>query len=325
MEKVLVTIPLTEKHQDELENISSKLSFTYSSESEVTQKMVKDADILLGNVPPEMLREAKKLKMMQCSSAGVNTFLAPGLLSEDTILCNATGAYGLAISEHMIGALLELIKNLNKYYVNQTKHLWKDEGAVRSIWNSNTLVLGAGDIGSEFARKMNALGSTVIGVRRHPAEAPDYLKAVCSLEESDAYLKRADFVACSLPETKETYRYFTADRLKKMKRSGILINVGRGSLIDSDALNEALRKHVIGGAILDVTDPEPLPSDHPLWDAPNLIITPHISGFYHLNETRERVVRIAEKNLKAYLEGTPLINEVDRKLGYRRFVPDKER
>jgi phosphoglycerate dehydrogenase-like enzyme len=324
MKKVLVTIPVSEKHQDQFENISAKLTFTYTSEEEVTQKMVKDADIIIGNVPPEYIKGSKKLELMQCSSAGVVAYTVPGVVDPDTILCNSTGAYGLAISEHMIAELLELIKNLNKYYVNQVNHQWKDEGPVRSIWGSTTLVLGAGDIGSEFAQKMNALGSTVIGVRRHRTEAPAYMKAVYTMDEADGLLKKADFVACCLPGTKETCHFFTPERLKKMKRSAILINIGRGSLVASDVLADALKNHVIGGACLDVTEPEPLPSDSPLWDAPNLILTPHVSGFYHLNETHERVIRIALHNLKAAVEGTPFINEVDRSSGYRKFEENRK-
>lgn len=320
MKKVLVTIPVTEKHQDMLENISASLTFTYSGEEEVTPKMVRDANIILGNVPPSYIGASKKLELLQCSSAGVGLYVVPGVVSPDTLLCNSTGAYGLAISEHMIAMILELIKNLNKYYQDQKQHAWKDEGPVRSIWGSNTLVMGAGDIGSEFARRMHALGSTVIGVRRHKTEVPEYLKDVVTTEESDRLLKKADFVACCLPGTKETTHYFTMERLKKMKRSAVLINIGRGSLIESSVLADALKNHVIGGACIDVTEPEPLPSDSPLWDAPNLILTPHISGFYHLNETHERVIRIAAHNLKAVVEGTPVMNEVDREAGYRKFT-----
>jgi phosphoglycerate dehydrogenase-like enzyme len=144
------------------------------------------------------------------------------------------------------------------------------------------------------------------------------------MDEADGLLKKADFVACCLPGTKETCHFFTPERLKKMKRSAILINIGRGSLVASDVLADALKNHVIGGACLDVTEPEPLPTDSPLWDAPNLILTPHVSGFYHLNETHERVIRIALHNLKAAVEGTPFINEVDRSSGYRKFEENRK-
>lgn len=127
MKKVLVTIPVTEKHQDMLENISASLTFTYSGEEEVTPKMVRDANIILGNVPPSYIGASKKLELLQCSSAGVGLYVVPGVVSPDTLLCNSTGAYGLAISEHMIAMILELIKNLNKYYQDQKQHAWKDE------------------------------------------------------------------------------------------------------------------------------------------------------------------------------------------------------
>ena len=130
-------------------------------------------------------------------------------------------------------------------------------------------------------------------------------------------LPKADYVACVLPGTQETWHLFDAERLKKLKPDAILINAGRGSAIDSYALNNALRTGTIGGACLDVVEPEPLPTDHPLWEAPNLLLTPHISGFYHLHETLDRILAIALGNLRALVNGEPIRNVVDKTSGYR--------
>ena len=186
------------------------------------------------------------------------------------------------------------------------------------------MVVGLGDIGGAFARKMYALGSEVQGIRKSPGEKPEELEAVGTFAQLDEWLPEADFVALSLPGTPATYHLFGAERLARMKPGAVLINAGRGQTVDSLALNDALRNGRLGGACLDVTDPEPLPADHPLWDAPNLLLTPHVSGFYHLPETLERIVRIAVSNLKAFMAGQPLKNQVDFACGYRRNVEDNQ-
>ena len=160
----------------------------------------------------------------------------------DTKLANATGAYGLAISEYMLAGVLMLRKKLHLYQKNMEQHLWKDEGEVLSIRDSVTLVVGLGDIGSQFAEKMHALGSEVIGVRKHKAARPDYIKEVCQQEDLDRLLPKADIVACCMPGTGETAGMFDLERMKKMKPGAILINVGRGSLIPGEALKKCLLK-----------------------------------------------------------------------------------
>ena len=165
---------------------------------------------------------------------------------------------------------------------------------------------------------MHALGSEVIGVRKHKAARPDYIKEVCQQEDLDRLLPKADIVACCMPGTGETAGMFDLERMK-MKPGAILINVGRGSLIPGEALKKMLVEGHLGGAILDVTEEEPLPADSPLWDLPNLLITPHVSGNYHMRQILDTVVKIAGENLEAFLDGKELVNEVDLCTGYRKF------
>lgn len=319
MKKVLTVLPLKQEHKELLYAVSPELEFFHAQPGEADSSVIKNADIIIGNLPPGRVREAEHLQLLQLNSAGCDGYLAPGVLPEGARLCNATGAYGLAISEHMLGMLLMMIKKLNRYYDNQKQHQWKDEGQVTSIWGTRTLVVGMGDIGTEFGRKMHALGSMVEGVRRHKTAVPEFAQAVYTMDEMEKVLGKADIVACSLPGTKETFHLFDAERIGKMKPGAILINVGRGSLIEEKALAEALRSGKLGGACLDVTEQEPLPEDSPLWEAPNLILTPHVSGHLHLEETWNRIVRIAAENLSALLEGRELRNEVDPETGCRRF------
>ena len=220
----------------------------------------------------------------------------------------------------MLGMLLELFKKLHLYRDAQHLHQWKSLGRVRSIEGSTVLVLGMGDIGGEFARKVKALGATVIGVRRTDTRKPDYVDELYLTEELDRLLPRADVVAVALPGNGETAGMLNRKRIESIKEGAVLLNVGRGVIVDTEALCDALESGHLGGAGLDVTDPEPLPENHRLWNFHNAVITPHISGFYHLPETLERIVRISAENLEAYRSGKPLRNQVDFSTGYRKLV-----
>lgn len=325
MREILVTIPAEPQHKIYLEHAaadaagSNEFHFTYAAQAEVTREMVEHAEIILGNVPPEFLKSARSLKLMQLDSAGAVPYVVPGIMPQGAQLANATGAYGLAISEYMLGGVLMLMKKLDRYQKNMESHEWKDEGQVKSIMNSVTLVIGLGDIGGQFARKMHALGSHVIGVRRNQAMRPDYLDELHQMDELDVLLRRADIVACSLPGTAETEHLLDGTRLDQMKDGAILLNVGRGSLIPTEDLCRALQSGKLGGAVIDVAEQEPLPKSSPLWDAPNLLITPHVSGNYHMQQILETVVEIAAENLRAVLTGSRIKNEVDFQTGYRKF------
>lgn len=276
------------------------------------------ADIILGNVELPILAHAKRLKWLQTNSAGVGEYTAPGVLPQGVLLTNATGAYGPAISEHMLACLLSLMKKLPLYRDAQRQGIWASQGSVRSLSGARVLVLGMGDIGGEFGRRCHALGARVVGVRRSDLSVPDYAEAVYPLEKLDALLPEADVVAITLPGTLQTKGLFDAARIEQMKDGSYLLNVGRGSIVDTDALCAALESERLSGAALDVTDPEPLPPEHRLWRLPTAIVTPHISGFYHLRETYLRILSICEENLRRYLAGEPLQNQVDFETGYRR-------
>ena len=242
-----------------------------------------------------------------------------GCLPKEATLTNATGAYGLAISEYMLAVWMELIKKLHAYRDVQCTNTWKDLGPVTSVWNSTVLVLGLGDIGGEFAKRAKALGARVIGVRRKGTDKPDFVDELILTEKLDEYLPLADCVAITLPGTKETKGMFNAERIAKMKDGAVLLNVGRGMIVDSDALFDALESGKLSGAAVDVTDPEPLPAEHPLWQQENAVITPHVSGGFHLPETHDRIIRIMAENLSAFCAGKPLRNVVDFETGYRKL------
>lgn len=316
---ILVTIPMDGQQKKALTAIAPEAAVVYTDPEAVTQGQVSQAEIILGNLPIPLLKKADKLKWLQLNYAGSDNYAAPGVLPEGVILTNASGAYGLAISECMLAGILKLIKRLDQYQRNQDAHIWRNEGEVSSIEGSSTLVVGFGDIGSSFAQRMHALGSTVIGIRRNVTDRPDYVSALYQMDALDQLLPLADFVSLSLPNSPQTQKVIGAKQLAEMKDSAILVNVGRGSAVDTDALVTALKGGQIGGAVLDVVHQEPLPPEHPLWDAPHLVLTPHVTGNYNLPETLRRVVNIALRNLAAYQNGQPMESVVDFKTGYRRL------
>ena len=330
--RALVTIPTGERHRNLLQQAVPGWEFRFRGTDTlvcapqealpgqpVTQEDVDWAQVILGNVPAAMLHGSPALEWLQTNSAGVEAYIQPGVLAGDTLLTNATGAYGLAIAEHMLGMLLELFKKLELYRDAQKSGAWQSQGAVKAVYGSTVLVLGMGDIGGEFAARCKALGAKVIGVRRSPRPCPEYADEVHLLEDLDSLLPHADVVAITLPGTDATRGLMSRERLAKMKEGAVLLNVGRGFIVDTEALCDALERGHLSGAGVDVTDPEPLPPTHRLWNIPTAVVTPHISGFYHLRETHERIVGIFLENLRHFQAGEPLRNLVDFATGYRKL------
>lgn len=330
--RALVTIPTGERHRNLLQQAAPGWEFRFRGTDTlvcapqealpgqpVTQEDVDWAQVILGNVPAAMLHGSPALEWLQTNSAGVEAYIRPGVLAGDTLLTNATGAYGLAIAEHMLGMLLELFKKLELYRDAQKSGAWQSQGAVKAVYGSTVLVLGMGDIGGEFAARCKALGAKVIGVRRSPRPCPEYADEVHLLEDLDSLLPHADVVAITLPGTDATRGLMSRERLAKMKEGAVLLNVGRGFIVDTEALCDALERGHLSGAGVDVTDPEPLPPTHRLWNIPTAVVTPHISGFYHLRETHERIVDIFLENLRRFQAGEPLRNLVDFATGYRKL------
>ncbi len=315
---VLVTVPLTEFQKNNLEEIARRggYSLTVKEVSSLTPDDVADNHVILGHIPPRLIPNAQALEWLQLSSAGADRYFSSDVLPEHVLLTNAVGAYGVAVSEHMTAFTFSLLRRFPQYARNQHAHVWKIMGSIKAVSESVILVLGMGDIGGMYARQMKALGATVIGVRRTNKEKPAWVDEQYTVDKLDEALPRADVVAMVIPGGDATRHLIDARRLSLMKDGAYLINVGRGTAVNTEALTEALRSGKLAGAALDVTDPEPLPADHPLWDMDNVIITPHASGNYLLMGTLDRVVGILTENFDNYVSGRPLINVVNRMLGY---------
>lgn len=316
--KVLVLLPVEERHKQRLESAAPCAAFTYTSYSEVTKSMVQEANVIIGNAPASYIQASENLDLLQLNSAGTDEYIIEGTLHPQTVLTNATGAYGQAVAEHTFAMALALKKKLHLYRDDQFEGKWIDYGQITSLRGATVLVMGLGDIGLHFARLCKAMGSYIIGVKRRPSECPEGVDELYTMEEMHSLIPRADVIASFLPQTQDTIGIFDKDFFASMKNIAIFLNAGRGSSVDQDALLDALKKEQIYGAGLDVTTPEPLPANHPLWKQRNCMITPHISGQFHLQETFERIVEISARNLKHFANGEEYENVVDFSTGYRK-------
>lgn len=280
---------------------------------------LKDVNILFAPSNPQSVEAVKKtpnLTWFASYFAGVDPLVVPGALKEDIILTNGSGAYGITIAEHMVMTALMLLRRYPEYQKIVENGEFRSDLMIGSLYDSTILVLGTGDIGSTFASRLRAFGvRKIIGVNRsgHPAEGFDEVIPLINL---DAYLPLADIIALTLPATPETDNLISAERIKKIKKSAFLLNVGRGNCIDQSALVDALNHGDIAGAALDVFSVEPIPENDPILTAKNSLITPHCAGKMTMAYTRDTLVNSFCDNLSRYIEGKEMLHLVNRKNGY---------
>lgn len=276
-----------------------------------------DVDIIFTKrLPPEVLHAATKLRWVQSGTAGIERMLASGLRDSEAILTNARGAHGVPMAEFVIAMMLAFATGLHTLIRAQTERRRVFDPVIAAkfeLEGQHLCVLGAGDIGGTLARKAHLLGMRVTVVRRSGRPFPD-ADETYPLDHLLNVLPRADHVALCLPLTDDTAGIMGEPQLRAMKRTAYVYNVGRGKSIDPDALLRALHEGWIAGAGLDVTTPEPLPEDSPLWEMPNVIVGQHTSGSSPFNA--DRITSIFIENLGRYLRGEPLHNLVDKHAGY---------
>lgn len=280
---------------------------------------LRDADAFLGRIGAESFEAAgPSLRWVHSSGAGVETMAAiRDLVESDVTVTNMRGAHGRCIAEHAFAMLLALTRQLPAHLEAQRAHAWGFpgmRGTMRELTGNTMVVIGMGTIGSTIARRGAAFEMRVIGVDLRPVAPPDGIEAVWGLERLDEALGLADVVVVATPQTHRTRGMLDARRIGLIKRDAYLIVISRGKIIDEAALITALREGRLAGAGLDVTYTEPLPPDDPLWDAPNLILTPHCSA--NSVQTRERALAIARENLRRFVAGEPLTNVCDMREGF---------
>ena len=318
MKKIVIVSQFNEDCRAILTEAAGDAALIFSSLEAATPELIADAGMIVGPIAPSLLPEAKNLEVLQLQSAGADAYIKPGILPETVDLCNATGAYGLAVAEHLFAGILAGMKKLHLYRDNQRECLWKGLGLVGTMQGATVLIIGPGDIGGTLAVMCRALGAHILCVRRRRTEKPDFADEMYTIDELDAVLPRADIVALAVPGAPDTVHLLSRARIALLKDGAIVANGGRGTAIDTDALADAVDSGKVGHAFLDVTDPEPLPPEHPLWKKPNVFLTPHVAGGYNMMETQFRIARVVARNIRHYLADEPRENIVDRKTGYRR-------
>ena len=265
----------------------------------------------------EFLARATRLSWVQAQSAGVEGVLAlEGLrTSERIVLTNMSGVHAPAMSEHVFAMLLSLTRQLPRFRAAQEAGVWsRDSKGMTALSGRTLLVVGLGSIGSEVARRAQAFDMRVLATSRTAKETPPYVDHLGPASELDELLPQADVVVIALPLTAETRGLFGAERLARLRPGAYLINVARGAIVDGEALAAALAGGRLAGACLDVTDPEPLPPEHPLWKLANVVITPHVSAQAEITGARRR--ELLQENLRRFAAGEPLLNVVDKEAGY---------
>ena len=272
-----------------------------------------DAEVFYGYHEPAVFREAEQLRWIQTSSAGMDAILDEALVARGLLITNASGVYAPQVAASAWALTLAIARGLPVCFRNQMEHRW-EWGPVYALDGATAGIVGLGGIGRRYAKIAAAFGMRVLAVDAHEPPKPDEVEEVWPMDRLEELLAAADVLTISCPATRETQDLINRSGLAKMKPTAILVNIARGGIVNEDALREALEEGRLAGAGLDVTKTEPLPSDSPLWDTPNLIITPHCAGLSPLRE--RKMTEFFCANLRRYLAGEPLVNVVDQNKGY---------
>jgi len=314
---IVVRVDLEERYLRQLRDRFSDTEFVIATEGEAFAAALPEADAIIGGaaLSDAELAAARRLRWVQVTSAGVEGWLTPALAEHPLKLTNFSGVAAPNIADHVLAMLYAFARGLPELIERQRRKEWSDEAPATFEPAGQTLViLGLGDIGEELAKRASGVGMRVLAMQRNPEEPPEGVDETVKSDELPDLLREADHVALTLPLTEKTKGIIGAGELALLRPSAYLFNIGRGQLIDQDALIAALRAGRLAGAGLDVADPEPLPADSPLWAMPNVLITGH-----HAVATPrlwERGIVLLEDNVGRFLKGEELRNEVDTKAGY---------
>ncbi len=287
----------------------------FDSEAEALSA-AEDCEILFGYAPG-CLRNARHLRWLCLPFAGIDHFTRPGIVPEGVIVTNSAGAYGPSIAEHVVMVSLMLLRKEHLVFPRMGKRVWEREKKLDSLEGISVVVLGTGDLGRTCAGRIRAFcPRSVVGVSRSGREVGPVFDAVYPAAEVEKVLPRAELLVMTLPGTDETENFLSAERMALLPEGAYIVNVGRGRCLDEAALVRLLREGRLGGAALDVMRHEPPDREDPLWEAPNLILTPHCAGNMTVRHTRERCADMFLEDLDNYAHHREMKHRVSLKLGY---------
>jgi phosphoglycerate dehydrogenase-like enzyme len=305
---------------DWLQSVAPGVQFVVADSIEKAVAQAHDADAIIGWCDARILNAGPQIRWIQFLYAGVDSCVSiPALREQSVLLTNMQRVQSAIIAEHAIAMILALGRGIDLGVARQTTGQWLaspmvESGRLRVLKGKTLLIAGLGGIGSEVAVRAHALGMRVVATRASDRSRPEYVSHVGLSDELPKLVAEADVIVNALPLTETTKGVFDAQMFGVMRRSAFFINVGRGGTVVTSALVKALESGALAGAGLDVTDPEPLPSDHPLWRVPNIIITPHISSESELGF--QNVWTIVRENLRRYVAGEKMLSVVDPVRGY---------
>ncbi|NRD77995.1 D-2-hydroxyacid dehydrogenase [Bacillus sp. BRMEA1] len=316
--KLVITHNLTQNLLKQIQSIIPDWDLIVGRDKNVWQDHILDAEIVAGwkkGLEEWCLSSESKLKWLQTWSAGVDSLPLEKIASKNILLTSANGVHSYPISETIFALMLGLTRKLHTYVKNQQTKTWHHAHMKLEIHEKTLGIIGVGAIGKETAKIAKAFGMKVLGVR-HSGKSSEYVDQMYTTDQLPQLLPQCDYVAVTLPHTKETHHLFGAQQFKQMKPSAYFINIGRGEIVVEEELIQALQDGIIAGAGLDVFEREPLSAQSPLWEMENVIITPHTSGSTEHYDQR-LIETIFIPNLKNYLAGiAPSINLVNYSKGY---------
>ena len=315
--KVLILAPCGENRRSQLQKTyGERCDFFFEADR---QTAISQAEIIIGAPEERELQKAKNLRWLQLSWAGVDAYARMEGFPKDVLLTNVSGAFGVIISEYVVAGIVAQYRGFGVYRDNQRKHVWRQLDASSTVFGKRAVILGMGDLGSNVAKRLACFGAHPVGVRRTVKDAPaPFFEAQFAIDRLDEALSDADILINCLPATKKTIGLLTRERLEKLKKGALFVNVGRGSIVKNDDLIAALRTKQLRGAVLDVLEEEPLAESSPLWDMENVLLTPHIAGPSDTEneDVQSAIWEICLENLSRYLDGKPLRHMVDLNAGY---------
>ena len=329
--KLVIHPPVEEARLQKIKNAAGSMTAVNAADENEAVAAMPDADGFFGKLTPPMLAAAKRLRWVQAPTASLEHYLFPELIEHPCQLSNMRGIFSDVIADQVLGYILCFARNLHIYIRRQKEGRWAPLGgeASRPSFASGpgvpsamdlahmhpsdaTLgIFGLGSIGAEIARRGLAFGMRVLAVDPVQTVAPEGVEALRPNEKLPQLLAESDFVVIAAPHTPETEKLFRRPLLQQMKRTAYLINIGRGAIVDLADLTAALQAGEIAGAALDVLETEPLPSDHPLWQMDNVILTPHVAGYSP--RLAERHLAVVVDNIGRFARGEPVRNVVDKR------------
>ena len=312
---VLLNLDLDDRHVQQIRAVSEEVELLQlQSEGEVLEAMP-DVHVVFGELSEDMFSRADELRWVQVTGAGVDSRLFREFVDSDVVFTSAKGIVGVHLAEHAMALLLGLTRGIATAV---RKPSWDQRAPIReAAWELVGLtmgIVGLGGTGRDLADRANGFGMRIVAVDPEDVDVPSCVEACWKMDRFYDLLEQSDVVAICAPLTAETEGMFDREAFARMRSRALLINVTRGRIVNEEALMEALREGVIGGAGLDVTPQEPLPEDHPLWRMENVIITPHAAG--GSPNRQDRIVELFCENLRRLLAGQPLLSVIDKRKGY---------